>query len=108
MKSDAVRKIGFTGSTRVGKMLMSQAAATVKKVRPRLSVRTCLLVSAAVAYSGRRSTACEEPSADPDPFTLPICGSRTAVGVGLRCPLSVPSMPCSCTKFSHCGCSTLL
>ena len=32
MKSDAVRKIGFTGSTRVGKMLMSQAAATVKKV----------------------------------------------------------------------------
>ena len=38
MKSDAVRKIGFTGSTRVGKMLMSQAAATVKKVRCRVDV----------------------------------------------------------------------
>lgn len=28
----AVRKLGFTGSTRVGKLLMSQCAATVKKV----------------------------------------------------------------------------
>ena len=38
MKSDAVRKIGFTGSTRVGKMLMSQAAATVKKVSTRCAI----------------------------------------------------------------------
>ena len=30
--SDAVRKIGFTGSTRVGKLLFSQAAETMKKV----------------------------------------------------------------------------
>lgn len=33
MKSDVVRKIGFTGSTAVGKILMKQAADTVKKVR---------------------------------------------------------------------------
>lgn len=33
MKSDTVRKIGFTGSTAVGKILMKQAADTVKKVR---------------------------------------------------------------------------
>ena len=32
MESDAVRKIGFTGSTRVGKMLFAAAAETVKKV----------------------------------------------------------------------------
>jgi acyl-CoA reductase-like NAD-dependent aldehyde dehydrogenase len=32
MKSDVVRKIGFTGSTAVGKILMKQAADTVKKV----------------------------------------------------------------------------
>lgn len=32
MKSDDVRKIGFTGSTAVGKILMKQAADTVKKV----------------------------------------------------------------------------
>lgn len=32
MASDVVRKIGFTGSTRVGKMLFAQAADTVKKV----------------------------------------------------------------------------
>ena len=36
MKSDEVRKIGFTGSTRVGKMLFAQAADTMKKVRPLL------------------------------------------------------------------------
>lgn len=34
MESDTVRKIGFTGSTRVGKMLFAAAAETVKKVRP--------------------------------------------------------------------------
>ena len=34
MKSETVRKIGFTGSTRVGKLLMKLAADTVKKVRP--------------------------------------------------------------------------
>ena len=33
MKSDVVRKIGFTGSTAVGKILMKQAADTVKKAR---------------------------------------------------------------------------
>ena len=33
MKSDIVRKVGFTGSTAVGKILMKQAADTVKKVR---------------------------------------------------------------------------
>ena len=32
MESDAVRKIGFTGSTRVGKLLFAAAADTVKKV----------------------------------------------------------------------------
>ena len=32
MRSETVRKIGFTGSTRVGKLLMKQAADTVKKV----------------------------------------------------------------------------
>ena len=48
MKSDAVRKIGFTGSTRVGKMLMSQAAATVKKVHPRL---VCLLACCTAAFA---------------------------------------------------------
>ena len=32
--SDAVRKVGFTGSTRVGKLLFSQAAETMKKVSP--------------------------------------------------------------------------
>ena len=32
MESDAVRKIGFTGSTRVGKLLFAAAAETVKKV----------------------------------------------------------------------------
>lgn len=31
-KSDLIRKIGFTGSTPVGKLLMAQAASTVKKV----------------------------------------------------------------------------
>ena len=34
MRSETVRKIGFTGSTRVGKLLMKQAADTVKKVCP--------------------------------------------------------------------------
>ena len=33
MKSDVVRKIGFTGATPVGKILMKQAADSVKKVR---------------------------------------------------------------------------
>ena len=33
MESDAVRKIGFTGSTRVGKLLFAAAADTVKKVQ---------------------------------------------------------------------------
>ena len=33
MESDTVRKIGFTGSTRVGKLLFAAAAETVKKVR---------------------------------------------------------------------------
>lgn len=32
MKSDVVRKVGFTGSTPVGKILMKQAADTVKKI----------------------------------------------------------------------------
>ena len=32
MESDTVRKVGFTGSTRVGKMLFAAAADTVKKV----------------------------------------------------------------------------
>ncbi len=32
LESDTVRKIGFTGSTRVGKMLFSAAADTVKRV----------------------------------------------------------------------------
>lgn len=32
MRSETVRKIGFTGSTRVGKLLMKQAADTVKKM----------------------------------------------------------------------------
>ncbi len=32
LDSDAVRKIGFTGSTRVGKLLMAGAANTVKRV----------------------------------------------------------------------------
>lgn len=32
IKSDEVRKIAFTGSTRVGKILMAGAASTVKKV----------------------------------------------------------------------------
>lgn len=32
MESDIVRKIGFTGSTRIGKQLMAEAAATVKRV----------------------------------------------------------------------------
>lgn len=32
MESDTVRKIGFTGSTRIGKQLMAEAAATVKRV----------------------------------------------------------------------------
>jgi acyl-CoA reductase-like NAD-dependent aldehyde dehydrogenase len=32
MKSDEVRKIGFTGSTAVGKLLMAGASATVKRV----------------------------------------------------------------------------
>jgi succinate-semialdehyde dehydrogenase / glutarate-semialdehyde dehydrogenase len=32
MKSKLVRKITFTGSTRVGKLLMKQAAETVKRV----------------------------------------------------------------------------
>lgn len=32
MESDTVRKIGFTGSTRVGKLLFAAAADTVKKV----------------------------------------------------------------------------
>ncbi len=32
LESDAVRKIGFTGSTAVGKQLMAGAAATVKRV----------------------------------------------------------------------------
>ena len=34
LASPEVRKIGFTGSTNVGKMLMKQAADTVKKVGP--------------------------------------------------------------------------
>ena len=34
LASPDVRKIGFTGSTNVGKMLMKQAADTVKKVGP--------------------------------------------------------------------------
>ena len=33
MKSDTVRKIGVTGSTAGGKLLMKQAADTVKKAR---------------------------------------------------------------------------
>ena len=32
LESDTVRKIGFTGSTRVGKMLYAAAADTVKKI----------------------------------------------------------------------------
>lgn len=32
LESDAVRKIGFTGSTRVGKMLFAAASDTVKRV----------------------------------------------------------------------------
>lgn len=32
LDSDSVRKIGFTGSTAVGKHLMAGAAATVKRV----------------------------------------------------------------------------
>ncbi len=50
MKSDAVRKIGFTGSTRVGKMLMSQAAATVKKVS--FLLPACLLLPGAGTMYG--------------------------------------------------------
>ena len=34
MRSETIRKIGFTGSTRVGKLLMKQAADTVKKACP--------------------------------------------------------------------------
>lgn len=34
MDSDVVRKVGFTGSTAVGKILAKQAAETVKKVPP--------------------------------------------------------------------------
>lgn len=42
MKSDVVRKIGFTGSTAVGKILMKQAADTVKKVSVLLDLRRTL------------------------------------------------------------------
>jgi succinate-semialdehyde dehydrogenase len=46
LESDAVRKIGFTGSTAVGKQLMAGAAATVKRVslelaRPAPRQRLC-------------------------------------------------------------------
>ncbi len=44
MESDTVRKIGFTGSTRVGKLLFAAAAETVKKVRPLLFLHSQLLL----------------------------------------------------------------
>ncbi|MCA0200937.1 MAG: NAD-dependent succinate-semialdehyde dehydrogenase [Proteobacteria bacterium] len=44
MKSDAVRKVSFTGSTEVGKILMRQAADTVKKVSMELGGNAPLIV----------------------------------------------------------------
>jgi succinate-semialdehyde dehydrogenase/glutarate-semialdehyde dehydrogenase len=43
-KSKAVRKISFTGSTRVGKLLLEQAAGTVKKVSMELGGNAPLIV----------------------------------------------------------------
>lgn len=55
MKSDVVRKVGFTGSTAVGKILAKQAADTVKKVRSNVSdvIPTCaapVLLSAQLGW----------------------------------------------------------
>lgn len=44
MASDVVRKISFTGSTRVGKLLMEQAAATVKRVSMELGGHSPVIV----------------------------------------------------------------
>ncbi|MGE3334440.1 MAG: NAD-dependent succinate-semialdehyde dehydrogenase [Rhodospirillaceae bacterium] len=44
MKSDAIRKVSFTGSTEVGKILMRQAADTVKKVSMELGGNAPLIV----------------------------------------------------------------
>lgn len=44
MASETVRKIGFTGSTAVGKMLMAQAASTVKRVSLELGGNAPFLV----------------------------------------------------------------
>ncbi|KAI8470576.1 MAG: succinate semialdehyde dehydrogenase [Monoraphidium minutum] len=46
MSSEEVRKIGFTGSTAVGKMLMAQAANTVKRVSLELGGNAPFLVMA--------------------------------------------------------------
>jgi hypothetical protein len=64
MESDAVRKIGFTGSTRIGKMLFVAAADTVKRVSLELGGNAPFLIfddadvdeaAAAVATSAFRN-----------------------------------------------------
>ena len=76
MKSDVVRKIGFTGSTAVGKILMKQAADTVKKVR-----RQAELLPVQGMHSAIHMHECASPAIVARRFTsrYPTAGTQSAL-----------------------------
>jgi succinate-semialdehyde dehydrogenase/glutarate-semialdehyde dehydrogenase len=81
MKSDVVRKIGFTGSTAVGKILMKQAADTVKKVSLELGGNAPFIVfdDADVELAAKGVVA----SAFRNAGQTCICANRTFVQAGI-------------------------
>ena len=83
VQSDLVRKLGFTGSTRVGKMLMAGCADTVKRVSMELGGNAPFIVfddadvqaaAAAVVTSAFRNAG-----------QTCICANRIFVQVGMDC-----------------------
>ena len=84
MESDTVRKIGFTGSTRIGKLLYANAAATVKKISLELGGNAPFIVfgdadvdAAAAGVVG---------SAFRNAGQTCICANRVFVQVQALCP----------------------
>lgn len=81
LESDAVRKIGFTGSTRVGKLLFAGAANTVKRVSLELGGNAPFIVFDDADIDG--AAAGVVASAFRNAGQTCICANRVFVQVGL-------------------------
>ena len=100
VSSNTVRKIGFTGSTKVGKYLMERSASTVKKVSMELGGNAPFIVFAdadleaaakAVVMSGLRNAGQVCIAANRVMVHVRSCARRHAANRLLACLLPPPS-----------------